>query len=112
MNIIKTFKKIIRTFKKRIKTFKKWVDKIINHKYLDYQQIKPGVSVNYDARPEKRRPENPRTLNPAKRNGIILRKVKIGWLAANRSKQKFIVDERNFLSWREFKASEFYEVKK
>jgi len=112
MNITKTFKKIIRTFKKVIKTFKKWVYKIINHKYLDYQQIKPGVSVTYDARPEKRRPKNPRTLNPAKRNGIILRKVKIGWLAANRSKQKFIVDERNFLSWKEFKASEFYEVKK
>tara|TARA_R110001606_G_C15090368_1_gene618405 strand:- start:96 stop:434 length:339 start_codon:yes stop_codon:yes gene_type:complete len=112
MNIIKTFKKIIRTFKKRIKTFKKWVDKIINHKYLDYQQIKPGVSVNYDARPEKRRPENPRTLNPAKRNGIILRKVKIGWLAANQSKQKFIVDENNFLSWGEFTASEFFKVKK
>jgi len=33
-------------------------------------------------------------------------------LAANRSKQKFIVDERNFLLWKEFKASEFYEVKK
>lgn len=112
MNIIKTFKKIIRTFKRRIKTFKKWVDKIINHKYLDYQQIKPGVSVNYDARPEKRRPENPRTLNPAKRNGIILRKVKIGWLAANQSKQKFIVDENNFLSWGEFTASEFFKVKK
>ena len=111
MNITKTFKKIIRTFKKVIKTFKKWVYKIINHKYLDYQQIKPGVSVNYDARPEKRRPENPRTLNPAKRNGIILRKVKIGWLAANQSKQKFIVDENNFLSWGEFTASEFFKVK-
>ena len=95
-----------------INIFRKWVDKIINRKDLDYQQIKPGVSVNYDARPEKRNPKYPRTLNPAKRNGIILRKVKSGWLAANRSKQKFIVDERNCLSWKEFKASEFYEVKK
>ena len=91
--------------------FKKWRNNITQHKYLDYQQIKPGVSVNYDARPEKRRPENPRTLNPAKRNGIILRKVKIGWLAANQSKQKFIVDENNFLSWGEFTASEFFKVK-
>jgi hypothetical protein len=95
-----------------INIFRKWIDKRINHKYLDYQQIKPGVSVNYDARPEKRRPENPRTLNPAKRNGIILRKVKIGWLAANQFKQKFIVDENNFLAWKEFTASEFFKVKK
>lgn len=95
-----------------INIFRKWVDKIINRKYLDYQQIKPGVSVNYDARPEKRNPKYPRTLNPAKRNGIILRKVKSGWLAANRSKQKFIVDERNFLSWKEFTASDFFKVKK
>ena len=112
MKIRKTLRKIRKTLRKIKKTFRKWIDKIINYKYYDYQQIKPGVSVIYDARPEKRRPENPCTLNPAKRNGIILRKVKIGWLAANRSKQKFIVDERNFLSWKEFKASEFYEVKK
>ena len=49
--------------------------------------------------------------NYAKRNGIILRKVKIGLLAANQSKQKFIVDENNFLSWGEFTASEFFKVK-
>ena len=91
--------------------FKKWRNNITHHKYLDYQQIKPGVSVLYDAHPEKRNPEKPRTLNIAKRSGIALRKVKSGWLAANKSKQKFIVDENNFLAWKEFTASEFFKEK-
>lgn len=80
-------------------------------KYLDYQQLKPGVSVLYDAHPEKRDLEKPNTLKIAKRNGVILRKVKSGWLTANKSKQKFIVDESNFLAWKEFTASEFFKVK-
>ena len=43
-----------------INIFRKWIDKRINYKYYEhYQQIKPGVSVNYDSR--KQRKEDLRT---------------------------------------------------
>jgi hypothetical protein len=50
MKIRKTLRKIRKTLRKIKKTFRKWIDKIINHKYYDYQKIKPGVSIIYDAK--------------------------------------------------------------
>lgn len=66
--------------------------------YLNYEQLKPGASVWYNKSTNKRK-----NAKVKEAIGWTLKKTSKGWLSTNISEELFIVNDSNFLAWRESK---------
>jgi len=67
-------------------------------KYLNYEQLKPKVSIWYNQNPSQRK-----NAKVKEARGWTLKKTPNGWLSTNILEELFIVNENNFLAWRESK---------
>lgn len=67
-------------------------------KYLNYEQLKPKVSIWYNQNPSQRK-----NAKVKEARGWTLKKTSKGWLSTNISEELFIVNDNNFIAWRESK---------
>ena len=70
-------------------------------KYLNYEQLKPKVSIWYNQNPSQRK-----NAKVKEARGWTLKKTPNGWLSTNILEELFIVNENNFLAWRESKRDQ------
>jgi hypothetical protein len=66
---------------------------------LNYNHVMPGVTIWYNKNESKRK-----NAKVKESIGWTLKKVKKGWLSTNINEDLFIVNESNFLAWRESKC--------
>ena len=70
-------------------------------KYLNYEQLEPKVSIWYNQNPSQRK-----NAKVKEARGWTLKKTPNGWLSTNILEELFIVNENNFLAWRESKRDQ------